>query len=182
MNKITRDDIETYVSNIIATWNSATSEQLAAGRAWYSVARDIALIIGNGDVRKGAGVIAALSPMTSWSLNVRNATSLANGETVGALSQSLTKATRILNGENFADVLPYGSKTWNFAYNIAGSPDHVTIDRWAIRVAVGYDKSTVTELQYRILADAYRKAAAEIGESASTVQAVTWCAIRGTGE
>ena len=24
MNKITRDDIETYVSNIIATWNSAT--------------------------------------------------------------------------------------------------------------------------------------------------------------
>jgi hypothetical protein len=181
-DKITRDDIDTYVSNIIAMWNRATSEQLAAGRAWYSVARDIASIIGNGDVRLGSGLIAALSPMTQWSLNVRNAAAIAAGEPVGTLSDSLVKATRILSGEDFSTVLPAGSKTWNFAHNITGESDHVTVDRWAIRIALGWDKNKLKDAQYVILADAYRKAAAEIGETASTVQAVTWCAIRGTGD
>lgn len=182
MIKITRDDIDTYVSNIVAVWDSATPEQIAQGKAWYATARDIATEIGRGDVRMGAGVIAALSPMTNWSLNQRNASAMADGQDIGTLGASKAKASRILAGEDFDDVLPRGSKTWNFAHNIVGSIDHVTIDRWAIRIAIGASKDTVTELQYSILTLAYLKAAAERGVSGPTMQAATWCAIRGTGE
>lgn len=183
MIKITRDDMDAYVANIVTVWNSATPDQLAAGRAWYSVAQDVASVVGNGDVRLGAGLIAALSPMQRWSVNVSQAAALAAGAPVGALGANLAKARRILAGEDFATVLPAGSKTWNFAHNIAGETDHVTLDRWAIRVAVSCSsKDSLTPKQYDVLADAYRKAAAEIGEPASTVQAVTWCVIRGTGD
>lgn len=182
MSKITRDDIDTYVANIVATWQRATADQLSNGRAWYNVARDLALVVGNGDVRMGAGIIAALSPNTAWYLNVRQAHQVRNGETFGTLPGNLANVARILSGEDFATVLPKGKKTWHFAYNIIGDSDHVTIDRWAIRIALGTPKKSVTPLQYDVLADAYRKAAAEIGEPPSTVQAVTWCVQRGTGE
>lgn len=181
-DKITSDSMSDYVARIIATWDSATADQMSAGRAWYGVAGDIAAMIGNGDRALGAGVIAALSPMTSWSLNVRNASALCAGQPVGTLKANLAKAQRMAAGEHYSAVLPAHSKTWNFAHNIDGHTDNVTIDRWAIRIAVGYDKTTVTPKQYDVLAGAYRKAAAEIGEAASTVQAVTWCAMRGTGE
>lgn len=180
--KITADSMSDYVARIIATWDSATADQLAAGRAWYSAAGQHAERITDGNRAMGAGIIAALSPLTSWSLNVRNAEAVASGQSVGTLKANLAKAQRMANGEHYASVLSAGSKTWNFAHNIDGHTDNVTIDRWAIRIAVGYDKTTVTPKQYDVLADAYRKAAAEIGEPASTVQAVTWCAIRGTGE
>jgi hypothetical protein len=179
---ITREAMPDYTGRIVAVWDNAMPEHIIQGMTWYPRAHDIATQIGKGDVRLGAGLIAALSPMTQWSLNLRNAESMARGLAVGALSKSVRKAERILAGEDFDTVLPRGSKTWNFAHNIAGSGNHVTIDRWAIRIALGWDKLKITDPQYRIIADSYRDAAMAREVSGPVMQAATWCAARGTGE
>lgn len=182
VSKISRDDLAVYVKAILDVYYRATTAQLAQGRTWYNTVQDIARVIGNGNVRLGAGLIAALSPNTLWSLNLTLARKCANGEPFGTLPGNIANAMRILAGEDFASVLPAGKKTWHFAHNIAGDASHVTIDRWAIRIAVGTDKKSVTPLQYAILADAYAEAANVAGETPAAMQAITWCVIRGNGD
>mgnify|MGYP001610755864 CR=1 FL=1 len=61
---------EYYVRNIISTWSAASVSQFRRGRTWYQVAHEPAGMIAGGAVRKGAGLLAALSPQMSWELNV----------------------------------------------------------------------------------------------------------------
>lgn len=179
---ISEESVPAMAARIMATYRQASADQLADGRNWYGVANRLASMVGNGDVRRGAGIIAALSPQTPWSRNVKIAMALASGQKVGTLRASLAKAERILAGEDFASVLPAEAKTWNFAHNVAGDESKVTVDRWAIRIALGTDKTSVTARQYQFIAAAYRLAAEAAGESPAAMQAITWCVIRGTGE
>jgi hypothetical protein len=175
---IDRESLDEYAARIIATYRRATPDQLCHGRQWYPVARELACLIGQGNVRTGAGVLAALSSNTAWYLNIRYATQLAAGETVRTLRRNLDQARAILDGADYAGVLS-GPKVLAFAANIAGDEDEVTVDRHAVRVALGEDYSgkmsgPAWRKRYEIIADAYRKAAAELGESPATVQAVCW--------
>jgi hypothetical protein len=179
--KATDEQFETYVVNIVATWHLASPEQIAKGRAWYSVAHDLAVMIGNGNVRMGAGVIAALSVQKQWSENVRLATDAANGNVHGHFSNALSKVRAIMAGTDPAEVLPMSLKTGNFFRNIAdpADPDAVTIDRHAHDVAVGEvygnrDRGLSKISRYGILRDAYRVAGECLGEIPSVVQAATW--------
>ncbi|MEV4454417.1 hypothetical protein [Microbispora sp. NPDC049633] len=61
-----RRNVETLISN-------ANPEQRDYGRTWYPRAHDIAEKVGRGDVRTGAGIVAALSPSTEWGANVNQA-------------------------------------------------------------------------------------------------------------
>jgi hypothetical protein len=171
-----------YVGNIINIWNQATEDQIVRGRAWYRTAHDLAELISGGDVIMGAGVLAALSPQTEWSQNVRRAAdAFTDGRPSRHLGDALRKAQRIMNGEDPLLVLPRDSKTWSFYRCIVDPNDHdaVVIDRHAHDVAAGdtygsRDRGLSNRSRYASVALAYARAASILGESPSTVQAVTW--------
>ncbi|MEU6573598.1 hypothetical protein [Streptomyces sp. NPDC046805] len=175
---------EGYVQNIISAWHRATPEQVARGRAWYPTAHGLATVIADGETRKGAGVIAALSANKSWSLNCRLARgALRSGRASGHVRDALCKAERIMLGEDPEDVLPMGLKTGNFFRCIADPSDldAVVIDRHAHDIAVGdtygtRDRGLTNPNRYALLAQVYREAAHRLGELPATVQSVTWVA------
>lgn len=176
------------VDNITSRFKSATKEQRQEGVDWYKRANDIAFELGKGDVKKGAGILSALSPAMEWTRNIRAARELVNtGETTHQYySSTVVKAKRILEGED-PDTLfneKTGAKTLNFYHNIANPEDPlpVTIDRHAHDIAVG-EKGSMTKTlsghlagpRYRHFSEAYRNAAHELGiPIANQVQAVTW--------
>ena len=177
----TEEIMSRYVDNIISVWNNASDDQLAHGRMWYRVAHDLAEMLA-GDARKGAGVLAALSPQQSWETNVGLAgRAFTNGSASGHMGDALRKANRIMAGERPEDVLPMSSKTGHFYLCIADPTDDrtVCVDRHAHDIAVGFrfggeDRGLSAKRRYNTLADAYRRAAEKLNELPQTVQAVTW--------
>lgn len=171
-----------YVANIVSVWQSASPDQLARGRAWYRTAHQVADMMTDGDVRKGAGVIAALSPQTSWWLNIELAAdAVETGRPTRHFRDALSKASKILAGVDPEDVLPMRRKTGQFFLCIA-DPEHpsaVCVDRHAHDIAIGrplgqQGRGLTAHGRYELVADCYRRAAARLGERPSTVQAVTW--------
>jgi hypothetical protein len=178
-----------YIDNIIAVYRSATDDQLTEGRAWYRSAHHAAKIMSGGDVVRGAGVIAALSPHAAWEYNVKIAGKAFDlGEPSGHTRDAVGKAARIMAGEDPMIVLPAESKTWSFFRCIVDpdDADPVVIDRHAHDLAVGArygnrDRGLSNRRRYATLARAYREAARRLGEIPSVVQAITWVVWREAG-
>ena len=183
-------DHDTMVTNIVATYRRADADQLQSGHSWYSVARTFAYGLSDRyelTREQAAGIIAALSPQTSWEINQRNADLFAKTGTCPTLGASVRNAQRIAAGESWRDVLR-GPKTRAFAANIEGDVWHaVTVDRHAARVA-GFtgELGDITSV-YTQIADAYRASASEVSDTlalvpAAFVQATTWIVQRGSAE
>jgi hypothetical protein len=172
-----------YRDNILAAYDRATEDQKLKGKQWYPVAHDLAEMISGGDVVKGAGVIAALSANKSWAENVKlSARAFASGKPSGHTKVMITKAVRIMNGEDPVRLLG-GLKTGNFYQCILdpSDPQPVCIDRHAHDVAVGrtfgnQDRGLSAKGRYDALADAYRAAADRIGILPQELQAIVWVA------
>lgn len=170
-----------YIANIVKVFNSATPEQRAAGARWYQSAHELATFLSEGDVVKGAGVIAALSANKAWDLNRKLAKDAFNGNVHGHVSNALEKVTKILAGVDPSEVLPMDAKTGNF-YRCILDPDDqeaVCIDRHAHDIAVGSpwgdrDRGLSSKARYAALSLAYRNAAAKLGVTPSVLQATTW--------
>lgn len=179
---------ERYVLNILTVWSQATNEQEAQGRWWYRNAHDLADMMCDGDVRTGAGLLAALSPQTPWWLNVELASdAYETGRPSRHVGDALGKAAKILAGIDPAEVLPMDRKTGHFYRLILdpSDPDAICIDRHAHDVAVGEaygtrDRGLYAKGRYALLAHCYREAAQRLGELPSVVQAVTWVVWRGS--
>lgn len=180
--KVDSETREQYVQNIIDTWGDASAEQRTQGRLWYTNAHDLADMMTEGDVRKGAGLLAALSPQTSWPLNVELAqNAYETGRPSGHLGDALAKAAKILAGADPTEVLPMDRKTGHF-YRCILDPadaDAVCIDRHAHDIAVGEeygarDRGLSAKGRYALIAHCYREAAQRLDELPSAVQAVTW--------
>lgn len=184
-----RDILKPTEDNILAVYRAARPEQIAAGLQWYGDARTFALAISNGDVVKGAGVIAAMSPQTSWAQNMTHAArAFVEGFATGNTGANNDKATRILNGESPDDVLGWnnpkaksGHKVRNFFRNIVDpTGPECTIDRHAFNIAVGFvtEKGAIGQLgnvgQYDLFADTYRAVAKLVGIPVAALQAITW--------
>lgn len=186
--KQTDAEIECMALNVIEVWGSATNGQLTAGRQWYPVAHQIADMMTDGDVRVGAGLLAALSPQTPWRLNVELASdAYETGHPSRHFGDALSKATRILAGIDPESVLPMDQKTGHFYRCILDptDPEAVCIDRHAHDVAVGVrygneNRGLSARGRYNLIADVYREAARRLGELPQTVQAVTWVVWRGS--
>lgn len=173
---------EELVSNILATYSDASYAEQVAGMAWYRNAHSLAEVVGFGDVRKGAGVISALSANTGWSRNreLAELISAGRGSEVKHLTAVLSKVEKILGGADPETVLG-GQKTLNFFRNIA-DPEvsgPVTIDRHAHDIARGAEwgqsnRGLTTQWRYDVLRDAYRDAADQCGIRPHEMQAVTW--------
>jgi hypothetical protein len=170
--------IETLAQNIRDAWNAASDDQKARGAWWYTVAHQLAELVGNGDVRKGAGIISALSPRMKWDRNMALAVDAMNGNVHGAMGASLRKVEAILNGADPESVLPMTAKTGHFYRNMVDptDTDAVTVDCWAYRVATR-DWSAPgpkSARDYSEVAAAYRVVASELGIITNHVQAGTW--------
>lgn len=171
-----------YVRNITTVWHMASTDQLYQGRSWYHTAHETASMLADGDVVKGAGLLAALSPQTAWWLNVELACEAYDSGTASRhTGDSCGKANKILAGLDPVDVLPMERKTGQFYLCIVdpGDREAVCIDRHAHDVAVGipygdWPRGLSAKGRYNLIADCYREAARRLGERASVVQAVTW--------
>lgn len=173
-----------YVQNILDVYARATDEHKAAGMAWYDNANSLALELSPNDVWRGAGVIAAFSPVCPWSRNVklaRNAfeTGIASGHTKAMCSI----AQRILDGEHPLDVMN-GDKTRAFTAAIADPANSTiaTIDRHAHDIAMGVKHADndrkIGKVVFRTMSAAYVEAASILGIGVAQVQAITWVAWR----
>ncbi len=184
---------EYYVRNIVSVWSVATEDEFEQGAHWYEQAHRTARMLADGDIRTGAGLLAALSPQTSWWLNVELACdAYETGTARRHTADSCGKANKIMAGTDPADVLPMTRKTGQF-YRCILDPDDaeaVCIDRHAYDIVVGiplgdWNRGLSAHGRYALVADCYREAARRLEQLPSTVQAVTWVAwrnsIAGTG-
>jgi MOSC domain-containing protein YiiM len=177
---------EYYIRNIVSVWHLATDEQFEQGAQWYEQAHWTARMLADGDVRTGAGLLAALSPQTPWRLNVELACEAYEAGTASRhTTDSCSKANKILAGVDPEDVLPMHRKTGHF-YRCILNPDDavsVCIDRHAHDVAVGVaygarPRGLSAHGRYALVADCYWEAAQRLRRLPSVVQAVTWVAWR----
>ena len=179
---------EYYVRNIISVWSIADEFEVNEGSRWYGEAHYTASILADGDVRTGAGLLAALSPQTPWWMNVELACDAYESGTASRHTRdSCSKANKILAGIDPVDVLPMTRKTGQFYLSILdpGDPEAVCVDRHAYDIAVGiplgdWNRGLSAHGRYKLVADCYREAARRLGELPSTVQAVTWVTWRNT--
>ena len=167
---------------LLRIFDSATDVQRTSGIEWYREAHDISVELAGDDftVAQAAGVIAVLSPNTSWKGNITNArkafacyrAGVPVNECRAGLGANVRKAYRILDGDMSAIT---GPKVTAFFQNIMGDPLSVTIDLWATRAAIGEDipgrlRATVER--------AYLNAAKKRNVSPRDFQAVVWVSVR----
>lgn len=200
---LAQEQFKAHVQNIVQKHAEATEALRKGGSEWYERAHDEAKKVGGGDVTKGAGIIAALSPLTDWNKNVAYAHELAKtGDSPSSLIRAnVQKAQRIQAGEHPRDVLG-GHKVKSFFENVVdpSNPEHVTIDRHAYDIAVGRpfvgtggkkdpnwtpgkmgeDLGLSAKSRYEHFVHAYKHASGELGiDVPNRTQAITWVAHRG---
>lgn len=183
-------DVDLMAARILSCWSTATDDQRMFGAVWYgdvlAWAEELAGDTGH-NVVVVVAVVAALSPRRSWADNKADAEVLLRGgqKRRGVMRSNLARAQRVLQSDHPLGVLASGPKMYAFACNILGWTNHVTVDVWAARAALGSDdKSHVARTlnwvgAYERIADAYRKAAAEVGVDACVLQATVWVVVRG---
>lgn len=176
------------VRRICKVYRSANDYQRAIGRGWYRHAGELAAA-SDPDLRKAAGVYAAMSPRAHWSVNVKWAQMIlhaaANGLECPAVHTTTMRAQAwaIANGADPLGVLN-GPKVRSFYLNILGDAMAVTCDVWAVFAATGIKDERAARMVarpkgYKVLADAYRVAAARLGVSPMVLQATCWTVVRG---
>lgn len=179
----------TMVRRILGYVNASflDGENFTAGLEWYQNAHDLAVEMAKEfdvSVEIAAYVIAATSPRSIWSFNVKHARAiLAYGERPsGALWTNHFRGEAVR--DYGIDCIGNGPKVNAFARNIMGDYDAVTIDMWAFVAACGDlpEKHLSRVGAYETIADAYRVAAKKFGITPAQMQAVTWIAIRGRAD
>ena len=175
--------------NILRAYVMADDSDINDGIDWYGRALELAIELDPTNPRRAVGIIAVLSPMTSWPMNVRRAREVYATGTTSGLTNNVRKAERIFNGENPDDVVS-GEKVTSFFHNILGDDARVTVDRHAIDCAYGKVqtneerskaiKSTKARDGYGIIRDAYKHVAQIISNETGKVitgaqlQAIVW--------
>lgn len=187
------------VRNIVNNYSSANINVVREGLSWYADAHNLCENLANKygtSASKVAGIIAALSPLTSWERNKEIAELFLKGQRKGLhTNRMIAKAEAVLACGSWYDIpdILNGDKIRSFFFNIyspfSSSQKYVTIDRHAISVAYGReindkDRPQLTKNQYNFISDAYMLAAKEISANLNVlilsfeVQAITWVNFR----
>lgn len=171
-------------NNILRVWE-LTSE--AEKSDWYQQANEIATSQGNKynhEPSKVCGIMAALSPVKTWSQNIICMEQLLKTNDCGHMKAFKNKARDILKSDGSdAAILKVlnGNKISSFYLNIR-YPDKaeiVTIDRHALSIALGYwitdeDHQGMTTKQYEFFVRCYVLAAAKVDVKPLLMQSATW--------
>lgn len=185
------------VRRIVATYQLATVQQLRAGERWYADGGEIVADIAAGGgigTERAAVVVAHLSPQTSWQRNVTGARQLVReGRADHCMGSNITRALLAMHADDpWSTFGARSPKTRRFAANLLGDTQLVTVDVWAMRVALGrgwgpnWRKGDDRDLAlilgrvgvYEAVEHAYRRAARQLQEAPTTVQAATWIVAR----
>jgi len=158
-----------------------------SGMEWYAHAREEARIMAlDNDVSEeiAAYVIAATSPRTFWSSNVKHARAILAYEDAPSGALGTNHARGMAIRDYGIGHIGNGPKVNAFARNIAGDWDAVTIDMWAFAAACGDLPASMLARRgaYETVADAYRIAAKKFGIAPAQMQAIVWVAIRGRAD
>lgn len=143
------------------------------------------------DVKLVASAMAALSPQKSWAQNKKLIVDLAEGKKVGQIGQFVEMATKAWEGEGFSALS--GPKIVNFALNLMGDLNCVTVDRIMCRAAglvniYGEPKIAPTIEQYQQIAECVLFVTDEYNMKfysnykPAQVQALIWCLERGSAD
>jgi hypothetical protein len=173
---------------ILGYYNLATKTERVAGITWYADALTECEMLASLyflPVKTVVGMVAALSPRNRWSFNVTDAEQvIVNGEnaTVHTFPANLTKAVRILNGEQPTDVLR-GNKVCSFYHCILDAETYeVCVDGHAYGVACGFGEriqvKTISDTAYERISTAYANTAHHLGLEPRQLQATTWLTYR----
>jgi hypothetical protein len=175
-----------YAVNIMSVYRDSLFCERLNGEGWYARARDLALELSPDDVWKGAGVLAAFSPLKTWGEGKGENITLARqafatGEARGHFGSQCAKANRIMAGEHPLDVLG-GKKTLSFCVAIAtaGRGEVATIDGHAYDAAMGYphawESRRINKTDFDEIAAAYLEVAEYLGLAVNDLQAIVWVA------
>lgn len=179
------------VNSILKVYNLATNEEIT--NFWYGDAHNygkklLSLPKTNGyNLAQIIGVIAALSPLKSWSENMRIAKSfILTGQSYHTKVMT-NKAKQILQSDGevytICDILG-GNKITRFFLNMLYPNKNfiATIDRHAIAVVLGRSatdkEAQLTNNQYIFFENCYIIASQKLGINTNNLQAVTWEAWR----
>lgn len=173
--------------SLYAATDAETREQ---GRGWYRDAADQVAKLATPELPpdRAAAIVAVLSPRERWRRNLQMAAAIITGNPVTGLGRSIAKAQAIMDGAEITgepgDALGADApKVRSFWRNLCGDGDAVTVDVWATRAATGKDlDAPPTPAAYRWIADAYRSAAAKVGERPCDFQAIIWLHVRPSAE
>lgn len=173
--------------HIRSAYHDSTADERNQGHRWYSDAHHVATAIAGGDSARGAGLVAAYSPRTTWPANLFNASKAHRenrafgGPGEGAMGMHRQLAERIIAGQHhsqafagsapkisaFAHLIEHGGDT---EADRAAGAQRVVVDRHALSAAIGR-RVTDADLAhvpidkkpyYDHVAGAYRQAAADL--------------------
>lgn len=172
------------VANLVRLYRQSTETERSAGKAWYSVARQIVRdwsATYSLPVETVANVVAAISPQCDWNRNLIIADDVLAERPAsvgGALHRNLAKARALRAGTlpDMATAFPGGPKVNAFALNLAGDDTIVTVDVHAAQAALNNPRwaGSITFAKYAVFARAYIVAAHHCGLMPATFQAVIW--------
>jgi hypothetical protein len=179
-----------HMMNILRVLHQATAEEVLAGLTWYRDSLDHVVALVRDSYKRGelarmprrraiAGMIAALSPQKTWTINVRLVLQVLRTRDGGQYKFQVKKAVAIADGADPLAVLK-GPKERAF-FECLFDPDHtqaVTVDGHAFSVWMGV-RIYVTRVRlsrrlYRIAAGDYQRAAKQVGLRPNQLQAITW--------
>jgi hypothetical protein len=182
------------VKNILYIFSTASPDDMAEGMNWYANAHEECRRIAdkyNIDFTTIVALVSVISPGLMWGGNItmpekvidlwERGVPVEDWEGFACWPTNLHKAVRILDGDLTA---MNGLKVEAFFANIIGETEPVTIDRWAIRVALddphlnGGKIAPSGKQVYNAISDAYREVGRIVYQEAMDVQAVTWCVLR----
>lgn len=174
------------VNRIVATFNRATPSDIEAGARWYADGEDFVQKLAQKTGQRSetvAAVVAHLSPRTTWSRNLLGATLLLEGRNPEfCMSANVARAEKARRSDHPLGTLN-GPKTRRFALNLLGDREAVTVDVWALRVALGERDDAELVIGrvgvYEAVEQAYRLAARRLGVDPVTCQATCWIVARG---
>ncbi len=174
--------------HILSQYRNAAPEHLATGTEWYDTAFTITEHLAwryGRPITHSVVALAHLSPRITWRKNVEHLEILLSGapRPLHVMSRSWDAAKAALEIEDPLSTFSRRAlKTHSFAQAILGDRNAVVIDIWAARAAGVPEDSIRSIHRYHAVADAYRRGARRIGIAARELQAVVWCAARGTHE
>ena len=172
------------VARYSAIVRAVSPTQWVQATEWYTnastVAQEIAgHIAGPGAFEKACGIIAAFSPRSYWSTNIRRAFAYVRGQVVPTMRSHIEAADRVMTS-GLSGLR--GPKVSAFARAIAGDASAVVIDTWMIQAAGLPSTTTLSPKQYDLFARAITTIANRNGVEPRILQAAIWVHVRGRHE
>ena len=192
MRKLRENKVRKYTKNygkvigserVDGTWLmlNVTRTQINQAVTWYrnagydceNIAKEFDL-----SLAVACALVAAWSPRMRWDRNLLVARQHMQGKKHLGMSESAKRADRVLLHGIDALNTPQGHKTHNFAWNLFGDYNAVTIDTHMISAAGLEQESVSSGLMYEELSQGVRRLAKRHGLQNAEMQALIWIAQR----